>query len=443
MKKHYDVIILGAGPAGTAAAYGLSAQKSVLVVENDLFGGTCPNRGCDPKKMLYSAVETRQRVSRMQNSGLTNLPAINWPALMAFKRAYTSTIPDGTRQGLTGAGIETFHGQATFLDDHHLSLDGQTVMGDTFILATGRRPRTLTIPGHQLLKTSTDFLDLDSLPNHITFVGAGLVTMELANIANEAGATVDIIHHNNRPLKEFPSAFVDELVAQMTTRGIHFYFDTSVTGVKRAGSTLTLSTNNQDFNTDLAIAGVGRIANAENLMLEKCGVSASEHGVQVDEFLRTNVPHIYAIGDVAEKSEPNLTPVASFEGRYVANLLTGQTDQAINYPAIPRILFGTTEIGEVGVSVQTAQQAPERYQITSFDLTHWYTYNRIRDQAAKAYVIRDRDHHQVVGFSILSSISEQLLNAFTVILNRQVTNDEIQRTIFAYPSQASDLQYLV
>lgn len=444
MKNHYDVLIFGAGPAGTAVAYGLAGKKSVLVIENDLFGGTCPNRGCDPKKMLYSAVQTRDRVSRMQGSGLKNVPQIDWPDLMAFKRAYTSQIPAGTRKGLVSAGIETYHGRAKLVDQHQVQLaDHTTISADNVVLATGRQPQLPDIPGRSLLKTSNDFLDLDALPKHITFIGAGLVAMELANIASQAGADVDIIHHNDQPLKAFPKPLVDLLVQEMIDDGITFHFDQNVAAVSQSGGGYEITTDKETLASDYVVAAIGRTANVADLQLAKAGVKTDRQGILVDDHLRTSVDGIYAAGDVVAKPQPKLTPVASFEGRYVADSIMGKATQPIQYPVIPRILFGTTEIGQAGVSYQEALAHPDQYRVSSLDLTHWYTYNRVKDNAARAILIRSTKSGRLVGFAGLSAIGEQLLNLLTTVLNLKLTNNQIQHMIFAYPSVASDLQYLV
>ncbi|KRM32908.1 glutathione-disulfide reductase [Agrilactobacillus composti DSM 18527 = JCM 14202] len=444
LNKHYDVIIFGAGPGGTAAAYGVAHKKSVLVIENDLFGGTCPNRGCDPKKMLYSAVQAKVRATNLQGSGLKGVPTIDWPDLMAFKRQYTRQIPKETENGLQQAGIATYHGQVHFLDEQHVQLADKTIIsGDDFILATGRRPRLLDIPGQEYLKTSTDFLDLDALPKRMTFVGAGLVTMELANIANQAGVAVDILHHNDQPLKEWPTPLVTQLVESMASAGIHFHFNTNLTAITKQAGGYQLTTDQGILSSDYVVAAVGRIANTEALKLENCGVTVTKRGIAVDDHLQTSTPHIYALGDVMAKPQPKLTPVAAYEGQYLAQLLTGQNTEAIDYPVIPQILFGTAEVSQVGVTYQTAENHPKAYQISTLDLTHWYTYNRLKDPLAQAVIIRATATQQVVGFAAFTTAGEQLLNLFSLIMNLKLSNTQIQEMIFAYPTAASDLTYLM
>lgn len=164
MTTKFDTIIIGAGPGGNAAAYALAKQQHVLVIENNLWGGTCPNRGCDPKKMLYSAVEARDQAQHLQQFGLKGVPEINWPELMAFKRAYTDQIPGGTLAGLQAANITTVHGQPRFVAADQIQVDQIRYQADHFIIATGQAPVVPEINGHEYLQTSTDFLALPTLP---------------------------------------------------------------------------------------------------------------------------------------------------------------------------------------------------------------------------------------------------------------------------------------
>lgn len=430
----YQTIIIGAGPAGNALAYPLAKKQRVLVIEQDLFGGTCPNRGCDPKKMLYSAVETKLHASRLQGFGLSGEPQIDWSKLMAFKRAYTSKIPSGTQSGLEGAGIMTIHGTPKLIDSHTVEINGQKMTTENLVLATGQTPSQLSIPGQQLAKTSTDFLNLDTLPERITFIGGGYISFELANIATVAGAKVTLIHHNNRPLKTFPGELVTALIKQMENVGVDFLLDTDPTSIQQADNHLILETSRGPMETDLIINATGRKPNIDALKLDTIGVTTDAHGIIVNDHLQTAISNIYAIGDVISRKEPKLTPVASFEGAYLAQQLLGEQNAPIQYPVIPTIVFGTEKLAQVGVTVNTALSQPESYTIDHLDVTNWYTYNRIKDPTAQALVVKDHQG-KLVGISSLSSVADELINTFVNLLSPSTT------PIYTYPTPASDVNY--
>lgn len=430
----YQTTIIGAGPGGNAAAYPLAAHQKVLVIENDLFGGTCPNRGCDPKKMLYSAVETKQHVTQLHGFGLTGEPTIDWPALMAFKRTYTSQIPGGTKAGLNGAGITTIHDSPQILDAHTIQVGGKTVTTDNIIIATGQSPRALSMPGAALAKTSTDFLDLDTLPKRITFIGGGYIGFELANIAQASGAQVTLLHHNKRPLRAFPEDLVAGLLAQMKATGIDVQLDTDPTEIRAENGQFTISTNHGDIATDLVINATGRVPNVSGLGLETVGVQVDPHGIVVNDQLQTTVANIYAIGDVVSRTQPKLTPVAGFEGAFVAHHILGESTAPIAYPVIPTIVFGTEKLAQVGVSVNSALANPDQYSVTAMDVTQWYTYNRVKDPDARVTIVKDKAG-QVVGAASLSSVADELINTFADKFT------VVGEPIYAYPTPASDLDY--
>lgn len=430
-----DVLIIGAGPAGLAAAYALNDTRSVLVVENDLWGGTCPNRGCDPKKMLYSAVETRQTAQRLQGSGIADVPHIDWPALMGFKRSYTSKIPTGTHNGLKNAGIATLHGEPHFVDAHTVDVDNERYEADSIILATGQTPRELDIEGSEYLTTSTDFLDLDELPQAITFIGGGYVSFELANIAAVAGSTVTLINHSERPLRAFPKDLVDSLMKLMEHNGVTFHLASDISSVrKQPDGRLTVTASTGEYSADMVVNATGRVPNVAGLNLEAAGVRTDSHGIVVDDHLRTTTPSIFAIGDVVSRREPKLTPVAGFEGRYAASAIADPQTDPIAYPSIPTIVFGAEKLAQVGVSVNTARENPDDYTVETLDTTHWYTYNRVQDPQATVLLVRATSSGQVVGVASLSSVADEVINQFAEKFNGD-------KAIYTYPTPASDMSY--
>lgn len=443
MSKQYDVVVIGGGPAGTALASGLKAKgKSVLIVEADLWGGTCPNRGCDPKKILLSAVEAKQSAENYQGHGLTGVPTVDWPALMTTKRGYTDGINDGTLSGLQSQNIDTLHGQAYFRADGQLTVDGEVVNGTDIVIATGQRPAILPIVGHEYFKTSTDFLDLDSMPKRVTFVGGGYVGFELATIARAAGAEVHLIHHNERPLKAFDAELVQALMANLTAKGVSFELNVDLKKITQADDGLHL-TDNQGFDltTDLVICSAGRVPNADHLGLENIGVTYDRHGIKVNSHLQTAKAHIYAIGDVSDTPVPKLTPLAGYEARYLSDELVNP-GPAISYPVTPTQVYASPKLAEVGVTTAQAAKESAKYRLTTLDMTKWFTYYRLQTPQALAKVVVEKATGLIVGASCLSEIADEMINYLTLLIEKQLSLADMQKLVVAYPTPASDLQYL-
>ena len=443
--EKFDVVIIGAGPAGLGLAYGLKqAGQTVAVVEENRWGGTCPNRGCDPKKVLMAAVEAKLRSRHLVGKGLENEPEIDWPSLMRFKETFTEPVSSSSRQGLVDAGITVLDGHAEFVDQHTLKVGEQRVESSQFVIATGQRPgRLRKIENEALMQTSTDFLAMPELPKRIALVGGGYIAFELAAIANAAGAEVHVIHHNDRPLKQFPAESVKQFMEQLTKQGVQFHLNIDVTAIEKSAEGMTLRDDQQfSLPVDRVFVTAGRVPNLDTLNLEQAGIEAAKNGIMVDDHLKTTASNIYAMGDVVAKAQPKLTPVAGFEAQYLAQLLTHQSSAAIAYPVIPTVVYGVPQLAKAGVEVATAQKDSQRYEVKDLDLTNWFTYRRIQDPDARATVVVDRQSQQVVGVVTMSSEAEHVINDLTWLINHGGSLSELQRQIFAYPTEASDLEYL-
>mgnify|MGYP005851865805 CR=1 FL=1 len=435
--EKFDTIIIGAGPAGLAAAYNLkSNNQKVAVVENNLWGGTCPNRGCDPKKVLLSGVEARDRMVQLQGKGFDEVPYVNWKELESFKEKFTDPVSKNSRDGIVKGGITAIDGQPKFVSDNEIVVNGQDhYQADKFIIATGQRPSYLNIEGKEHLLSSTDFLSLKKMPKDITIIGAGYIAFELATIANATGAKVHIIHHNDHPLKEFDQEYAIELVKQLENKGVDFNFNVDTKEIEQqSNGQYLLRGTDFELTTDLVIGATGRIANTDFLDLEKADVKYSRHGIQVNDKLQSTNSKIYAIGDVVDTKQPKLTPVGGFEASYVSDVILGKTTQAIVYPLIPTVVYGSPKLAKVGVQTGV--------KVINQDVTSWFTYSHTNENKAKIRIVLN-EKSEIIGATVLSNEADSFINLLTLAIKQKMTHQDIEKEIFAYPTAASDLEYLI
>lgn len=441
MQINYDVVIIGGGVSGTTLAYQLAANKlKIAVIENDLWGGTCPNRGCDPKSILIAGVSTVTNFNNMENNGVSGQAKIDWPSLMEHKRNYTNQIPNRTEQGLLQSGITTYHNAGHFIDANSFLIGDDILMADRFVIATGQRPRTSKIVGQEYLLNSNGFLDLDELPNDITFIGGGYLGFELAAIANAAGAKVHLIHHNDRPLKEYDPEMVDNLIKCYRNSGIEIILDTDITQVAKKNNQYVLTGQDFSLTTDLVFATLGRVPNIENLGLQQADVNYDNKGIIVNDSLQTTNPKVYAVGDVISRNLPKLTPVATYDGDYLSKLFM-DNNEPIKYPAIPTIIFGQPALAQVGRVSTNADDS--KIECIENDMTNWLSYKRMHTKFAKAKIYVEKSTQEVVGATIISDQADYLINIFTIMINNHATVTEIDKYIFTYPTLASDIKYLI
>lgn len=199
--KEFDVFVIGTGTAGKqVATQCVNAGLKVAIADNREYGGTCANRGCDPKKVLVGLTEILERSRNMQGRGITKMPEISWEDLMKFKKTFVDAVPAATEKDLKKLGIAMYHQSPKFLDEHRLSVEGKTVKAKKVVIASGNKPMPLHISGEELALLSDDFLELETLPKSMIFIGSGYIGMEFAHIAARMGVEVTIMEFSPRPL---------------------------------------------------------------------------------------------------------------------------------------------------------------------------------------------------------------------------------------------------
>ncbi|KRK74076.1 dihydrolipoyl dehydrogenase family protein [Lacticaseibacillus nasuensis] len=430
----FDVLMIGSGHATWHAAVALLQQgKRVAIVERDLVGGTCTNYGCDAKIALDGPFQLIEQLRRFQGHGVETLPAVNWSDLMTYKHQIIDPLAPTMTKLFAQGGITMITGSAKLRDAHTVEVAGQSYTSEYIVIGTGQRPAQLTIPGAEYIHDSREFLDLPEMPERLVFIGAGIIAMEFAAMAATMGKQVHIVEFSDKALAPFHQPYVARLREKLRAQGVEFHFNEAVNAVTKTATGYTVTTaNGLTLETDYILGATGRVANVEGLGLEALGIEASRRGIKVNDHLQTTVANIFASGDVIDKPQPKLTPVATFESNYIASVIAGNS-APIHYPAIPSVAFTMPRLAEVGVSPATAAAQPAQYhtQVVPFGQQLAFQYKRALD--AEATLVFDQQGY-LVGASLYADDSEDLINLLTLIINGRYTATTLQQQIFAFPS---------
>ena len=448
MTRRYDLVIVGTGTAAMVAAMRLrTAGWSVAIIDFRPFGGTCALRGCDPKKMLIAGAEALDSVVRMHGHGVAGDVRIDWPALIAFKRTFTDPIPQKHEHSYAEKGIDTFHGCARFTGQKTISIDGTTLEGRHFLIAAGAEPVKLDISGEEHLATSTDFLDLKSLPQRIVLVGGGYIAAEFSHVATRAGAQVTVLQRGERMLKHFDPDLVGWLMEKFRAIGVDVRTRTAVEAIEKTdtGFTVRVSTegNSSRLEADLLVHAAGRAPALEPLDLNAAGITVENGRLKLNEFLQSvSNPAVYAAGDAAG-SGPPLTPVSSHDAKVVvANLLEGNRHQP-NYLGVPSVAFTIPPIAAVGLSEAQARERGLKFRMQTQKASDWYTARRVAEPTYGFKVLVEEPSERIVGAHLVGPHADEVINVFALAIRNGLTAKDLKATMFAYPTGASDIGYML
>ena len=448
--QRYDLIVVGTGAGGSGAATRCAkAGWRVAVVDDEPYGGTCALRGCDPKKVLVGLSELIDWHSRMTGRGVSGYARLDWPALMKFKRTFTEPVPSREEASYKKLGIATYHGSGRFTAPDRFVADGSELESRFFVIASGARPAPLRIPGEEHVKTSTDFLELDALPNRIALIGAGYIAFEFAHIAVRAGASVTVLGRG-RPLKHFDTDLVGRLVEHTRALKVDIRLDSAVNGVERVGSEFRVKfgrpNGDQSILCDLVIHAAGRIPQTGELDLSQGNVESDERGaVKVNEWLQsvTN-PRVYAAGDaVVSPGALPLTPVAAHQSLIIAsNLLHGNSKRP-DYRGLPSVVFTTPPLAAVGMTEEEARHREIKVHVKSEDTSYWLSNRRVNETGAMYKTLTDEESGRVLGAHLFGPHAEEVINVFALAVRNNLKASDLTHMIYAYPTSCSDVVYML
>jgi glutathione reductase (NADPH) len=437
----YDLFVIGTGVAGNLIAAKCNANSlSVAVADSRPFGGTCALRGCNPKKVLVSAAEVIHRSYALAGNGIDNGIHINWKELIEFKRKFTEPVPNQREKNYAEHGVDTYHGHVRFSGENQVIVDDETISAKNIVIATGATPRPLDMPGSQHIITSDQFLELESLPEDILFIGGGYISFELAHVAARAGSSVTILELLDMPLQQFDPDLVKMVMKASEDEGIQIHANTSISAIEKDGDTFWVHTINDDkdidFETDLVVHGAGRVPNLFDLDLEKGNIETDEHGIILNEYLQSiSNPSVYVAGDVVSnpKSLP-LTPVAVHEGNVVVKNISGGNRITPNYIATPSVLFTSPQLATVGMTEDAAKEQGRNYSVTFTNTSETNSTQRLGFRYSAQNILVDEDNSEILGVHLLGHNVDEVINVFALAIRNNLRLEELRDAIWAFPS---------
>jgi glutathione reductase (NADPH) len=426
-----DFFVIGGGSGGVRAARVAAEHGArVAIAEADRWGGTCVIRGCVPKKLLVYAAEVRRTLDDARGQGWIIPEAHHdWATLIAAKDREIARLSNGYADRLRKAGAEVIVGRARLLDPHTIEIAGRTMTAGHILVATGGRARR---PSSDWI-TSDEAFHLPALPPRIAIMGGGYIAVEFAHIFAGLGAKVALIHRDQQVLRGFDPDVRKAVTDNLSAHGIEFICCTEL--VRRGGHVIA---GGREIDIDVAMAAIGRDPMTAELGLVEAGVALDARGaIEVDEWSRTSVAHIHAVGDVTGRVA--LTPVAIREGHAVADTLFGNRPTPIHHHLIPTAVFSQPAAAAIGLSEPAACAAghdivvfrarfrPMRYALSG------------RDEQILIKVIVDRVTDRVLGVHMVGVDAPEIIQTIAIAVTMGATKADLDRTFALHPTTAEEL----
>jgi glutathione reductase (NADPH) len=446
MSEHFDLISIGGGSSGLAVARRAAHYGArCAVVEADRLGGTCVNRGCVPKKVMWYAADIAQALMDAPDYGFAvdaTAPGFDWAGIKTARDRYLQRLNGIYHSNLENAGIELLRGYGRLQDRQTLTVDGQVYSADHIVLATGGRPSVPEIPGAELGITSDGFFELVEQPRRVVIVGAGYIGVELAGLLNALGSEVTLVLRREHLLGNFDAMLRETLMEAMQDDGVNILACAHIERVERDpdGRIALLTHDGRRVDcVDALIWAIGRDNRIDDLGLDRVGVRVDDGNVVVDDWQNTSVDGIYALGDITGQAA--LTPVAIAAGRKLADrLFGGATDSRVDYSQIPTVIFSHPPIGTVGLSEDDARESYGDdvcvYQTRFTPMYHALTKRRI-PSAMKLVTVGPRE--RIIGCHIIGRGADEMLQGFAVAMKMGATKADFEATLAIHPTSAEEL----
>ncbi len=447
MSDHdFDLFVIGAGSGGVRAARISAAHGAkVAIAEEFRVGGTCVIRGCVPKKLLIYGAHFAEDLKDAKRFGW-QVPdcGFDWTVLRDNVLADVDRLEGLYQNTLDTHAVQTFRQRATVVGPNEVELaDGTRHTARIILISTGARPAVPVFPGAEHGITSNEAFHLDSVPKRIVIAGGGYIANEFAGIFNEFGARVTLVNRGGDILRHYDHSVRDRLLQISIKKGIDFRFHAAFEKVeKKEDGTLVIHTTGQDpIVADLLMFAIGRDPNSEGLGLEALGVEIDPLGaIKVDEDSRTNVPSIFAVGDVTNRVQ--LTPVAIREGHAFADTQFGNNPRRVDYGCIPSAVFSHPPIAAVGLTESEARNRYGTVKVYTSDFRPMKNVLAARDERSLYKMVCDASTNRVLGLHMIGPDSPEILQAAAVAVKAGLTKQQFDDTVALHPTMSEELVLL-
>ena len=438
--QHSDLIIIGAGPGGYETALAAAARgKSVTLFNGGRLGGTCLNEGCIPTKCLCRNAEVISTIKESEKFGVDDFTfSVDYNQVLARKQQVVETLRSGIDMMLKKAKVNVVEAMAAFKDEHTVEAAGEEYTADNIIIATGSVSKSLPIPGADLecVKDSSDMLAIDYIPESLTIIGGGVIGMEFASIFAAFGSKVTVIEYCKQILPPFDSDIAKRLKQTLSKRGVTIITGAAAKSIEQNDDyeiVVTYEAKGKEekvVSTDLLMA-VGRAPRPEGLGLDKAGVTYSPRGIAVDDDMRTDKRHIFAIGDV--NARMMLAHVATFQGLRALNAIDGVADE-IRFDLVPSAVFTVPECGMAGLTEEQCKAQGIEIEIGQSFFRACGKALAMGEPDGLCKLIFRKSDGLLIGAHIMGIEAADLAQQCVDLMNRGATRSSIRQIIFSHPS---------
>jgi dihydrolipoamide dehydrogenase len=443
----YDVTVIGSGPGGYVAAIRCAqlGMKTAIIEKYDTLGGTCLNVGCIPSKaMLDSSEHYFNAKHNFEEHGIaTGDLKVDLAKLIERKNGIVSQTTEGIKYLMDKNKIDVHHGLGSFVDKNNIKVTGKdgekTIQTDKVILATGSKPNYFPgmEPDKDRILTSTEALNMKEIPKHLIVIGGGVIGLELGSVYARLGSQVTVVEYASSIISMMDATVGKELQRILKKEGFKFNFNHSVTKVTNTGKGVTVTATNKkgeevNIDGDYCLVAVGRKPFTKGLGFENIGLKVSDRGViETNDHLETNVPGVYAIGDVVKGMM--LAHKAEEEGVFVAETIAGQKPH-INYNLIPGVVYTWPEVAAVGKTEEEVKATGIEYNVGQFPIRALGRARASGDIQGVIKIISDKTTDEVLGVHMVSARAADLIMEAVVAMEYKASAEDIARISHPHPT---------